>query len=128
MRHLTMFFALTVAACKGEDTDASDTDTDTVETDTEPPCSVPESGTYDASGSCFGMGMGVDLTMDAEACTFTLSDWSMNHAGLAEGGTVTGTDVTLVGGDFEGCEGTIDGDTLTGTCSDGCAWELSFGG
>lgn len=124
MPRLAMLLVLT--ACGSADTDVLDTDT--VDTDAAaPPCTALPSATYVANGACFGMRMTVDVTMDEQACTFTLDNWSMNHGNSPTGGVVVGDEVTLAGGDFDGCAGTIDGDAVSGTCDDGCAWELAVG-
>ncbi|MCK6519258.1 hypothetical protein L6R46_29855 [Myxococcota bacterium] len=77
-------------------------------------------------GSCFGMRMTATLTADAASCSFSLADWSMSHGNLPEGGAVTGAAVTLSGGDFEGCTGSVDAAAMSGICDDGCAWELAY--
>jgi hypothetical protein len=88
-------------------------------------CDALPSGGWTVDGACFGMSMGVGLAFDADDCSFTLDDWSMTHGGMPEGGTVDGDAVLLTGGDFEGCEGALDGASMSGVCPDGCAWELS---
>lgn len=137
MTRATLVFSLfTLAACGSATTDsadpavgdsgrANDTD-DTDDTDNTVTCDPLADGRYAARGSCFGMTMGVMLDMDDARCSFVLDDWSMNHGDLPDGGTVDGDQVTLSGPGFDGCAGTIDGDVVSGTCDDGCAWELSL--
>lgn len=120
------FFCLVACGDGGASDSAEPTSGDSGETDNAAPCVLLADGTYQASGSCFGMTMTVGLDMDDAACSFVLGDWSMNHGNSPEGGTVDEDQVSLAGGDFDGCTGTIDGATVSGVCDDGCAWELSL--
>lgn len=115
-----------LAACSGA-TDPTDKDTEAPD-DTEPAgaCATLPSGDYRANGACFGMAMTVGLTMDAAACTFELHDWSMSHGNSPLAGTVDGDEVTLSGGDFEGCTGTFEDGLISGLCTDDCAWEFEY--
>mgnify|MGYP000870217293 CR=1 FL=1 len=123
---------LSLTACDTETSDRGDPlvddsgDTEDGGTEDAAPCELLLDGTYDARGSCFGMTMTVALDMDDAACSFVLEDWSMNHGDLPESGSVDGDQVTLAGPGFDGCTGTVDGDAMSGTCDDGCAWELSL--
>lgn len=100
--------------------------------DTPEPCEALSSGSYAASGTCFGMEMTVTLEAVAEApadtCALQFSEWSMNHGDLPTGGTLTdGEEVSLAGTGFEGCTGsTQDGLRVEGLCPSGCAWELAL--
>lgn len=115
-----------LVAC-GDATEDKSGDTDAAETDLPAAtCTALSSGSWAVDGSCFGMPMGVELSMDAEECRFVLDDWSMDHGNSPTGGRVDGDEVTLRGGDFRDCTGTMDGDAISGTCPDGCAWELVF--
>lgn len=91
-------------------------------TDTDGGC--VRSGTYDATGSCFGMAMTVDVT--ANECAFTLDHWNMAMTAPPTGGSVDGDIVTMSGGDLDGCTGTKSGDTMSGTCVEGCSWEFTY--
>lgn len=96
--------------------------------DSDGACTALPDGAYDASGSCFGMVMGAQLEMDVAGCAFDLGGWSMTMGGEPRSGSIVGDQVTLMGGDFDGCTGTIEDDSVSGTCEDGCAWELRHGG
>ena len=87
-------------------------------------CSSLSSGTYRAAGSCFGTEMTVELAFADGQCSFALSGWSPNLGGPPELGELEGTAVTLSGGYYEGCTGDLVDGSLSGTCPDGCAWEL----
>lgn len=119
---------LLMAGCSGDDagTDTDAVDTDTVDTDVDAACVALTDGTYAASGSCFGMAMTVDLAFDADACSFVLENWSMNHGEAPDGGTVVDDAVTLTGTGFDGCTGTVASGAMSGTCDGGCAWELAL--
>lgn len=91
-------------------------------------CAAPTPGTWEAAGSCFGMSMTVTLAEGDDACAFTLEDWSMDHGDAPDGGSIDGDAVSLTGEGFDGCTGTLDGDTMSGICGDGCAWELVLEG
>ena len=130
---------LTLAACgdKTEPDEAEEADTDTdadsdadtdADTDADLVCGGVESGVYVARGPCFGMTMDVGLELNVDDCTFVLDDWSMNHGNLPEAGVVEGDQVTLSGGDYDDCVGTMDGGEISGTCPSGCAWVLNYDG
>lgn len=113
----------------GSDAEAvSDVDAD-AGTDAEPPCVVLQSGTWTGSGGAFPMTMSVQLTMNAEACSFTLR-WSMDHGANADGGTIVGDTVTLYSADstyYASCVGTADSTThVAGVCSeDGASFDFT---
>jgi hypothetical protein len=110
--------ALFLGACASE----ADSDTDIPAA---PACGELTDGTYTASGTCFGMDMTAELVFEATTCAFTIDNWDMNHPGLPETGTVSDGSVTLGGGNYDGCTGTVDGTTLAGTCDDGCTWSFT---
>lgn len=87
-------------------------------------CSGVGSGRATATGSCFGMEMQADLTVDAETCAYTLGAWNMDHGDMPTGGEITDGQATLVGGGLEGCLGEAADGHLEGLCADGCAWSL----
>jgi hypothetical protein len=78
-------------------------------------------------GSCFGMEMQADLELDAATCTYTLSNWSMNHGEMPSGGQVVDGVATLEGGGLEGCTGEGADGHLEGICEDGCVWVIDVG-
>jgi hypothetical protein len=119
-----LVFTLALTGCSGASPASKDVAVE--EEDTTQSCASVPSGTVQTSGSCFGMRMTATLTADAASCSFSLADWSMSHGNLPEGGAVTGTAVTLSGGDFEGCTGSVDAAAMSGICEDGCAWELAY--
>lgn len=90
----------------------------------EAPCTLLDDGVWTASGSAFGTGgdtLTVTLTMVADACHFSLDDWSGAVSDLPHGGKLFGADVTLDGDNAEwtSCTGTATGTThLSGTCPD----------
>jgi hypothetical protein len=94
----------------------------------DPTCAGFSTGRAAVSGSCFGMAMEADLTLDAATCAYTLSGWSMDHGGLPTGGAIDGATLTLTGTGWEGCAGDAAAGEATGLCSDGCAWTLSRAG
>jgi len=95
---------------------------------TQATCTALQDGPYGARGSCFGMSMSAQLSFTAETCSFTLDSWDMSMSVNPEGGTVSGDQVTLTGGGMDGCTGSITDGDMSGTCSDGCAWELTYSG
>ena len=103
------------------DADAdSDADTDTSA------CTELTEGGWTADGSCVGMMMTATLTVaKSDSCSFTLDEWDM-AMDVPTGGTIVGTDVTLTGGgNWDTCTGTTDGVSISGTCGDGCNFELA---
>jgi hypothetical protein len=123
-----MILAIVLAGCTGEET----TDTDGTDTDVALACTALQSGAWTGAGAAFGMSMGVTLTADNDACTFTLTDWSMDM-GDPDAGTVAGDQVTLSGPDayWSTCAGTVnsDGTAIEGICTDDdAAFALDFGG
>lgn len=129
--------ALTLAACAGKTTDTTETDTDTGDTedtdveDTGPPCVTLVDGDWYGAGAAFGMKMGVTVTMNADDCSFTLTDWSMDMGPIADAGTIDADEVTLSGPDpyWSSCVGTADadGESVDGVCSDdGAAFNLAL--
>ncbi len=119
-----LFFAVACGGSPDGTTDAT-TPTDTDST-TEPPvaCTALVEGRWASSSeNCFGMGMDADLTLDAEGCEFTFSNWNMSMD-APEGGVVTGSDVTLTGAGWNDCVGTTDGTTLDAVCGSGCNFHM----
>jgi hypothetical protein len=93
-------------------------------------CVALVDGDWTIDGSAIGMPMGAVLTMDAEGCTFTFSDWSMEMNNLPAGGEVAGDQVTLTGGGITaGCVGTVnaEGTSAQGVCDDGSDFTMSQG-
>lgn len=121
MRFL-LSFALLVGACSGGTTDTSDTDSS--DTDTTVTCTALPEGAWVLTGTCFGMTMGATLTLDDTGCAFTFSDWSMSM-NVPEGGKVNGDTVKFTGAGWKACTGTVANDIVTGTCDDGCAYEMA---
>jgi hypothetical protein len=117
------------AGCKPDDTEVVDTDGGG-DSDTLPACTALTDGEWDGGGSALGMTMGVTLTMDATACTFTLTNWSMNMGDMPDAGTLDGDTVTMGSSSYwSGCEGTVDSaEQFAGSCADGASFGFSFGG
>lgn len=93
-------------------------------------CTALVDGDWTASGSAFGMAMGMTVAMDVEGCTFTIDDWSMAMGSLPDAGQVNMDEVGLSSADdsyWATCTGTVneDGTEASGVCSgDGGAWSL----
>lgn len=87
-------------------------------------CEAVTPGVWTASGTCFGVARTLTTAFDEEACRVSFQDWATVNGGEPTGGVVTGSDVALEGGAFEGCVGDVDGTSIIGTCPDGCAFEL----
>jgi hypothetical protein len=90
-------------------------------------CEPVTAGTWTMGGSCLGMSMPTTLSVDADGCSFTLGDWTM-AMDVPEGGTVTDSEVTLSGSGWDDCTGTLAGDSIEGTCADGCSFTLEASG
>ncbi len=84
-------------------------------------CTALEDGEWTVEGDAMGMPMGATVTMDAEACSFTLSGWSMEMLSLPTGGSVDGTSISMEG-DAHWSSGTAtlseDGSSAEGSCDD----------
>lgn len=95
-------------------------------------CTVLVDGAWTMTGAAFGMGdeaMTATVTVDADACSFQLSGWSMAMDDLPSGGVLDGDAVQLDGlnSRWRTCTGTAS-DTMnaSGTCSDdGAAWQMA---
>jgi hypothetical protein len=127
MRILSLSTLLGLAACGGDATDTTGGtgDTATPDTDTTAACEALAEGPWSMSGSCFGMPMSATVTLEADGCTFTFSAWNMQMS-VPEGGSVTGTDVTLSGAGWDDCTGTTDGGSISGECDGGsCTYDMS---
>jgi hypothetical protein len=77
-----------------------------------------------------GMEMTGEITMDADACKFTIGAWEMEMTNTPSGGSIEGDQLTLEGDDIpEDCVGTVnaDGTAVTGACADGSAFSMSQG-
>jgi hypothetical protein len=84
-------------------------------------CTPLVSGDWTIDGSAMGMPMGATVTMDAEGCTFSFSDWSMEMLSLPIGGSLDGSDLAMDGdAHWSSCAGTVneDGTEVSGRCSD----------
>lgn len=93
-------------------------------------CTTLMDGDWTFDGSSVGMAMGVAVAMDAEGCSFTLADWTMDMGSVPTGGTIEGDQVTLAGDDpWPTCTGTVnaEGDSAEGGCDDGTTWMMSVG-
>jgi hypothetical protein len=95
-------------------------------------CTELVSGTWTFSGAAFGMGdetMDALLTFDADACAFTITEWSMAMDDLPNGGVIDGDAVQLDGlnYDWRTCSGVAqDAQSASGTCSnDGDPWAIA---
>lgn len=85
-----------------------------------PSCEAVAEGVWRTSGPGMGMPMEARLTFDADACTFTLTDWTMWHDGWTEGGILRDAEVQLTGEAYwESCLGEVDprGTYMAGTCA-----------
>ena len=83
-----------------------DTTADVADTTVEPACTALAAGSWNVNGSCIGMLMTGDLTLDASGCSFTLGGWNM-AMDVPAGGTVEGDTVTFTGRNWSGCTGTV---------------------
>ncbi len=95
-------------------------------------CTELVSGTWTFSGAAFGMGdetMDALLTFDADACAFTITEWSMAMDDLPNGGVIDGDAVQLDGlnYDWRTCTGVAqDAQSASGTCAnDGDPWAIA---
>lgn len=98
-------------------------------------CTALTSGTWTFTGPAWGMGdnpMDGDVTMNADACTFTLDNWNMQMDDLPSGGVVDGDAVQFDGLNsyWRSCTGTAtDANNASGTCTDdGAAWVITASG
>jgi len=129
---LSAVISVVAVGCGGEGTDDSGTDdSDTHDSDTDMSCSALMDGPYNADGASMGMTMGTVLTMDAVACTFTLTEWDMVMGSIPDSGSIDGDTVTLGGEDayWSSCTGTVDanGMAASGVCDDdGADWSLTM--
>jgi hypothetical protein len=132
MRSLAPLIAAFLCACSGdsetthdtmEDMDGMTPIGDDDDDDTPAGCTAVAEGGWSASGSCFGHDMTATLTLGADGCSFTLSSWNMPMS-TPDGGTVEGSEVMLDGADWTECTGTTDGSSISGTCSDGCDFDM----
>jgi hypothetical protein len=124
-----MIVALLIACSSG--TVDSSGDTDVVDTEpTGPQCTALTSGEWSGGGSALGMTMGVTLTMDEAACTFTLTDWSMVMGDLPDQGSIDGDAVTMGSSSYwSGCTATVSSATqFSGACDDGASFGFQSGG
>nr|MBA2320503.1 hypothetical protein [Deltaproteobacteria bacterium] len=90
-------------------------------------CTAITEGDWTADGSCLGMMMSATLTVGTDGCSFEFSNWDM-QMDVPDGGTVSGSDVTLTGDGWTDCTGTTDGTSINGTCGDGCAFDMTSAG
>ncbi len=87
-------------------------------------CTVLTDGVWTLSGAAWGMGdatMTGAITMDADACSFTLNAYDMAMDDLPTGGVVNDSKVTLDGPntDWRSCQGTASNvNTVSGECPD----------
>ena len=98
-------------------------------------CTALISGTWTFSGDAWGMGddtMDGDITLDADACSFTIDNWSMAMDDLPTGGVLDGDAVQFDGANsyWQSCTGTAtDESHASGTCSDdGADWMMVSAG
>jgi hypothetical protein len=73
------------------------------------------------------MMMDATVTLRGDGCRFEFSDWNMGMS-VPEGGKVEDGDVTLTGAGWDDCTGTTDGTSISGSCGDGCTYEMTFDG
>lgn len=83
-----------------------DTTADVADTTVEPACTALAAGSWNVNGSCIGMLMSGEMTLDASGCSFTLGGWNM-AMDVPAGGTVEGDAVTFTGRNWAGCTGTV---------------------
>jgi hypothetical protein len=128
---LELLLVLALVACGGDKTGTGSGETGTPtagdDDDTTAACTTLSEGGWSMSGSCFGMMMSATLTLGQDGCSFTFSDWDMMMS-APEGGTVSGTDVTLDWADLGTCAGTTDGTSISGTCDSACGYDMTFDG
>lgn len=87
-------------------TGSADTTEGSADTTVEPSCTALAAGSWNVNGSCIGMMMSGELTLDASGCSFTLGSWNM-AMDVPAGGSVTGDAVTFTGRNWAGCTGTV---------------------
>lgn len=119
MKHALTLLLLLCACAADKDTPADDTDTQDDAT-----CPALEAGTWSGNGSCFGMSMSATLTVSADGCGFTFSDWNM-AMDVPEGGELDGETFTLTGSGWTDCTGTATATSMEGACDDGCVFEMT---
>lgn len=113
---LTLLLALACYPTSPADSADSPTGGDT--------CTALTIGTWTVTGAAWNMGdnpMDATLTFDEAACTFTLSEWTMQMDDLPDGGVVDDTTVTLRGptSGWGTCVGeAASAGEVSGTCSD----------
>ena len=88
------------------DTGTADTGEGSADTTVEPACTALTAGSWNVNGSCIGMLMTGEMTLDASGCSFTLGGWNM-AMDIPAGGTVEGDTVTFTGRNWTGCTGTV---------------------
>lgn len=88
------------------DTGTADTAEGSADTTVEPACTALTAGSWNVNGSCIGMLMTGDMTLDASGCSFTLGGWNM-AMDIPAGGTVEGDTVTFTGRNWAGCTGAV---------------------
>ncbi len=88
------------------DTGTADTGEGSADTTVDPACTALAAGSWNVNGSCIGMLMTGDMTLDASGCSFTLGGWNM-AMDIPAGGTVEGDTVTFTGRSWTGCTGTV---------------------
>jgi hypothetical protein len=70
--------------------------------------------------------MAMTVTLDVAA--FTLDEHTLAHHHMLTDGAITGPEVGLHGGDFDGCTRTVSDGARSGTSEGGCVWELAHDG
>lgn len=126
--HRAIFVVVLLAACTTpEDDTSSPKGGDT--------CTALTSGTWTFTGAAWKMGdnpMDGDITMDVDACTFTIDNWDMQMDDLPTGGVLDGDQVQLDGLNsyWQRCTGTASDEThMAGICADdGADWIITASG
>lgn len=88
------------------DTSSGSADTEVADTEVGPLCTSIAAGAWNVNGTCIGMLMTGDLTVDASGCGFTLGGWNMNMD-VPAGGTIDGETVSFTGRNWLTCTGTV---------------------
>ena len=122
-RPICILFSILGVACNSDD----HSHTDDSGTPGNGDCVVLEDSHWTMNGSVFGMSMDADLTVSADGCSFSFSNWNMNMD-VPDGGFIEDDVVTLTGSgnrNWGECEGTATDTEMAGQCSDGATFTMT---
>ena len=120
---IAVWLTLAALACNGGETDAPGDTEATI--DTEPACAELTTGEdWAFHGECPQMTTPCEITFDA--CGIRITYASGMTMGMPTKGTIEGDTITFRGGDYAGCVGAVvSADEVTGSCGDGCTFDLT---